>query len=73
MGNFNGTIESINENKYAGIKLYPPLGFDPWPDNKRELEKSNYFMIYVKENKFPLHVIVVMKVFPLKTKRKWRN
>jgi len=28
---------------FAGIKLYPPLGFDPWPENEpRELEKVRF-------------------------------
>lgn len=28
---------------FAGIKLYPPLGFDPWPsDNPKELEKVRF-------------------------------
>ncbi|MDQ2086866.1 amidohydrolase family protein [Herbivorax sp. ANBcel31] len=39
MGNFSGSMQNIADNRYAGIKLYPPLGFDPWPENKRELEK----------------------------------
>lgn len=34
MGKFNGNLEDEMDckNIFAGIKLYPPLGFDPWPD-----------------------------------------
>jgi predicted TIM-barrel fold metal-dependent hydrolase len=32
MGSFNGAIELVGSNVFAGIKLYPPLGFDPWPE-----------------------------------------
>ncbi|MGR3303501.1 MAG: amidohydrolase family protein [Candidatus Scalindua sp.] len=39
MGEFNGDIEGIGSNFFAGIKVYPPLGFDPWPDNGKEKDK----------------------------------
>ncbi|MCK4826153.1 amidohydrolase, partial [bacterium] len=42
MGEFDGNIEHLGSNFFAGIKVYPPLGFDPWPDNKEELEKVKY-------------------------------
>ena len=28
---------------YAGVKVYPPLGFDPWPDDKEEKKKVELF------------------------------
>ncbi|MBN2439728.1 MAG: amidohydrolase family protein, partial [Spirochaetales bacterium] len=31
-GNYNGDIHRIRSYFFAGIKLYPALGFDPWPD-----------------------------------------
>jgi len=36
--------ESIKSNSFAGVKVYPPLGFDPWPEkevykNKEEEEE----------------------------------
>ena len=34
-GNFNGDIERLKVNNFIGIKVYPPLGFDPWPDNPK--------------------------------------
>ncbi|MHC4268851.1 MAG: amidohydrolase family protein [Planctomycetota bacterium] len=39
MGKFNGDIENIGSNYFAGIKVYPPFGFDPWPDDKYERQK----------------------------------
>ncbi len=32
-------IKTIANNIFAGIKLYPPLGFEPWPNNSEELTK----------------------------------
>lgn len=37
MGTFTGNIEDLGSNVFAGIKLYPPLGFDPWPDDGTKL------------------------------------
>lgn len=31
---FNGNIESIGSHDFAGIKVYPPLGFNPWPEQE---------------------------------------
>ncbi|OYT13684.1 MAG: hypothetical protein B6I19_03770 [Bacteroidetes bacterium 4572_114] len=41
MGEFDGNLENTEKckNIFAGIKLYPPLGFDPWPDNQKERRK----------------------------------
>lgn len=36
MGAFNGDISSMGSNFFAGIKVYPPLGFDPWPEKEPE-------------------------------------
>jgi hypothetical protein len=42
---------------FAGIKLYPPLGFDPWPsDNKSELEKVKFMYSECARRKLPLTV-----------------
>ena len=42
MGNFKGDLEDEEncKNIFAGIKLYPPLGFNPWPDDQEEKEKK---------------------------------
>ncbi len=43
MGAFDGNLDHPDEqafrNIFAGIKLYPPLGFEPWPEKEKELEK----------------------------------
>jgi predicted TIM-barrel fold metal-dependent hydrolase len=30
---FDGNIDHLADHVFAGIKVYPPLGFDPWPDD----------------------------------------
>ncbi|MBN1199820.1 MAG: amidohydrolase [Bacteroidales bacterium] len=44
MGTYGGTFEGIDLSYFfAGIKFYPPLGFDPWPENDLlELQKNCY-------------------------------
>lgn len=44
MGEFDGDLrnEAQCKNIFAGIKLYPPLGFNPWPCNEVEKEKVEY-------------------------------
>lgn len=43
MGQFDGNLDhedgQVFKNIFAGIKLYPPLGFEPWPDKDQEREK----------------------------------
>lgn len=29
---FQGDLDAVGSNVFGGIKLYPPLGFDPWPN-----------------------------------------
>jgi len=42
---------------FAGIKLYPPLGFDPWPsEDKKELEKVKFLYSECNRKKIPLTV-----------------
>jgi len=36
MGNFDGNIDDLGAHAFAGIKVYPPLGFDPWPEGDDE-------------------------------------
>lgn len=39
-GTFKGDIEALGRNCFAGIKLYPPLGFDPWPQDPEDPQKA---------------------------------
>lgn len=40
--NFRDAIGSVQSNMFAGIKVYPPLGFDPWPEETVELAKVKF-------------------------------
>lgn len=39
---------------FAGIKLYPPLGFDPWPDSFPEREKVRYLYQFCCDKNLPI-------------------
>jgi hypothetical protein len=41
---------------FAGIKLYPPLGFDPWPEEKAELDKVRFLYSECIRKKLPITV-----------------
>jgi hypothetical protein len=54
-------INSENDNKFsylfAGIKLYPPLGFDPWPgNNSEELNKVKLLYSECIRRRLPITV-----------------
>jgi hypothetical protein len=63
-GKFDGDIEHLTVNYFAGIKVYPPLGFDPWPDDSEsekfplaencELVKAQYLYEYCSEKGIPI-------------------
>ncbi|MBN2535699.1 MAG: amidohydrolase family protein [Spirochaetales bacterium] len=40
-GHYDGNIDKIRSFFFAGIKLYPPLGFNPWPEEKNQLSWKN--------------------------------
>ena len=57
LGRFDGDIEHLGSNFFAGIKVYPPLGFDPWPDGAHEieeLEKVKHLYAYCSEKGIPI-------------------
>jgi len=58
IGQFDGDIEHLGSNFFAGIKVYPPLGFDPWPDNKgkdaAELSKVMHLYQYCSDKGIPV-------------------
>jgi len=39
---------------FAGIKLYPPLGFDPWPDEGPEREKVEILYSFAEKKGIPI-------------------
>lgn len=55
IGRFDGNIDNLGVYAFAGIKLYPPLGFDPWPDkNPIAFEKVNYLYAFCSEKGIPI-------------------
>ncbi len=63
MGKFDGNINNMKSNFFAGIKVYPPLGFDPWPDPaeydfmeqyEEEVKKVKYLYGYCSGRKIPI-------------------
>ena len=54
LGKFDGDIEQMRSNFFAGIKVYPPLGFDPWPSNQSELKKAESLYYYCEEKGIPI-------------------
>ncbi|NMA14025.1 MAG: amidohydrolase family protein [Clostridia bacterium] len=54
LGKFNGDIEQMSSNFFAGIKVYPPLGFDPWPSDRRELKKVESLYDFCVEKRIPI-------------------
>ncbi len=54
---FDGNIEHLSSNYAAGIKLYPPLDFDPWPArNDTELNKVRTLYEYCQDRDIPITV-----------------
>ena len=54
MGQFDGNIEDLGSNSFAGIKVYPPLGFDPWPDDDCERAKVRHLYQYCCRQGIPI-------------------
>lgn len=53
-GQFEGDLREIGGDYFTGIKVYPPLGFDPWPADWDELEKVRYLYDFCQENGVPI-------------------
>ena len=54
-GKFDGNINNLRSNFAAGIKVYPPLDFDPWPENNdTELEKVRCLYQYCQDKGIPI-------------------
>lgn len=51
---FDGSISSIGSHYFMGIKVYPPLGFDPWPDDEKEMKKVRYLYQFCVDNNVPV-------------------
>lgn len=45
----------VRSNFFSGIKVYPPLGFNPWPENEPEkFDKVNYLYQFCCEKNIPV-------------------
>ena len=53
-GKFSGDIDDLKSNYFAGIKVYPPLGFDPWPEEQENLDKVKYLYSYCCDKGIPI-------------------
>jgi len=54
-GKFDGDIENLKSNFVAGIKLYPPLDFDPWPDTDDcSMKKIRLLYSYCEDKSIPV-------------------
>jgi hypothetical protein len=42
------------KNAFAGIKVYPPLGFDPWPDDESLRRKCEIMYSFCEKNGVPI-------------------
>ena len=45
---------SVPSKPCYGIKIYPPLGFKPWPNDKETLEKHRYLYAFCEDNGVPI-------------------
>ena len=39
---------------FAGIKLYPPMGYDPWPEDREERKKVEFLYSYAQGASIPI-------------------
>ena len=45
---------SVPLKPFYGIKVYPPLDFDPWPEDPELLEKHRYLYGFAEDNQIPI-------------------
>ncbi len=50
---FHG-LHEIPDKPFYGIKVYPPLGFDPWPNDYETLKKHRYLYEFCESNRIPI-------------------
>jgi len=54
LGKFDGNIDNLGSNFFAGIKVYPPIGFDPWPEDNGQQQKVNKLYQYCCDKNIPI-------------------
>ncbi len=53
---FDGNIANLGVNYFMGIKLYPPLGYDPWPEDAVQKTKVELLYSICQSNQIPITV-----------------
>ncbi|HOT59214.1 MAG TPA: amidohydrolase family protein [Spirochaetia bacterium] len=51
---WDGSLNRLPPALFSGIKLYPPLGFDPWPDNPLAREACKTLYQYCEQKQIPI-------------------
>lgn len=56
LGKFEGNVRGIKSNFFAGVKVYPPLGFDPWPEDAdgKKQKKVECLYKFCSEHRVPV-------------------
>ncbi len=81
MENFTGGIDEVPDNLFAGIKLYPPLDFDPWPEGDRKKKaKAEELYAFCESRQIPITAhcsdvgfTVAKKADAYTNPKKWRK
>ncbi len=47
-------LKTLKGQRFRGIKLYPPLGTNPWPTDSESLEKMTYIYQFCVDNDLPI-------------------
>ncbi|HOZ71700.1 MAG TPA: amidohydrolase family protein [Spirochaetales bacterium] len=53
---WKGDPASPPRNTFAGVKLYPPLGFDPWPEDQAALDATRLLYAFCERRGVPIVV-----------------
>jgi hypothetical protein len=48
------SVEEMSQSPFAGIKLYPPLGFDPWPEDAKKRATVEALYDFCSEKGIPI-------------------
>lgn len=62
-------IDKIRSHSIAGIKFYPPLGFNPWPEEEDKQEKIKFIYRFCNERQIPITVHAHMISFDTISKK----
>lgn len=47
-------FHQVPSKPFYGIKIYPPLDFNPWPEDEETLEKHRYLYSFCERNRIPI-------------------